>query len=124
MMALSRFPVACLVISSALFVASCNRATQPAVPAPPATIDRQSLDQTVIEAALLDLVTGADEDAETLRREQGKNQILFSAQCRDHAGTLRQELSGSDQWKSLSSADRRAIEQAAADAINRVDTKQ
>ena len=46
---------------------SCSHSEESAVP-PPITISRQALDEAVIEAALVDLAMGSDDESETLLR--------------------------------------------------------
>jgi hypothetical protein len=94
------------------------------LPAP--SIPRQALDQQVIEAALLDLATTADEDSQTLAGGQGKDKVLFSNQCRDWVGTAKQEVdsAATEAWKSLSLSDRSAAGQAAANVVLRIQNKE
>jgi hypothetical protein len=106
---------------------SCrSRSEERAVPPPASSISRQTLDEEVIETALVDLATSSDEESDVLRREQGKGRVVFSGESRDWVGTLRQELNSaeSEQWKSLGSADRKAAKEAGANIINRVERKQ
>jgi len=139
-----RLASTCLAILGMATLVGCGSASRPTegsvVPPPPASVSRQTLDEAVIEAALVDLATGSDEDSETLRREQGKGGVTWSGKARDWVGTLTQELAGgsdeakpvsrlavragSDQWKSLGSADRKAAAEAAANVISRVEGKQ
>lgn len=89
---------------------------------PPIPVNRQSLDEAVIEAALVDLVAGTDERSDILRREQGLGTVLFSGVCRGGVDILREELSRADsrEWHSLEAADRNAARLAADMIINRV----
>jgi len=115
----------CLGTATVVGVGSCSRPEESAIP-PAVSISRQTLDEEVIEAALVDLATGSDNDSETLRREQGKGRAIFSGKSRDWVGTLRQELASaeSEEWKSLRSPDRNAAKEAAANVVNRVESRQ
>jgi hypothetical protein len=94
--------------------------------APPVADNGQSLDEEVIEAALVDLVAGTDEDAETLLHEQGRGRLLFSRVSRNDVRNLNEELASaaSRKWSSLESSDRDATKEAASMIINRVENKQ
>jgi hypothetical protein len=115
----------CLGITIVAGGGSCSHSERSAIP-PATTISRQTLDEEVIETALVDLATGSDDDSETLRREQGKGRLIFSVKCRDWVGTLKQELNSaeSEKWKFLGSPDRKAAKDAAAIVIDRVESKQ
>jgi hypothetical protein len=116
----------CLGVAIATCGGSCAHSKVDTVP-PDITVSRQTLDEEVIEAVLVDLATGSDDDdSETLRREQGKGRVIFSSESRQWMGTLRQELTSaeSEKWKSLASPDRNAAKEAAASIIDRVENKQ
>lgn len=133
----STYSVACICILAATATGSCARrpaktgdngnANEQTVPAsPPIAVDRQTLDEAVIEVALVDLVSGTDKDSESILREQGDGKLLFSGKCQDWVGTLDQELASaeSEKWKSLGSSDRLAAKEAAAVVTSRVTSKQ
>src|SRR4051812_49780463 len=91
-----------LATAARVFAANANPATRPTTaPATPAS--QPTLDQQVIEAALLDLLSASDDDSATLRNEQGNNRLTFTIRARDWVGTLRQELQSAeaDSWRFL-----------------------
>lgn len=119
---------ACMGILAVVGSGSCGRSRVDSnynVP-PPTGVERQTLDEAVIEAALVDLVTGTDIDSETLRQEQGPGTLLFSGKSRDWVGTLNQELASAEleKWKSIGSSDRDAAKEAASVVTNRMANKQ
>lgn len=132
----------CISLLAIVSTGSCGRSTidpgQTAVPVESKTstegqadsasigVDRQALDEAVIEAALRDLITADDDDSEMLRREQGKGEVMFSGECRDRAGLIEDvfRYAESEKWHSMDSADHRAAQEAAAMVIERVEGKQ
>lgn len=108
----------CLAIAILSGCKSSSYSEQPASPAA-AIISQQTMDEQVIEAALVDLVSSSDGDSEILRIEQGKGRLAFSNQCMDWAGSLREAQS-----KPMGSADASAAKEAAANAAARVKNHQ
>jgi len=104
---------------------SCTPPVPPVTP-PADSITRDTLDQEVIKAALVDLATASDAESQILRNEQGKGKVLFSNKCRDWLGTMKQEIwsAESESWKSLRSADHNAAKDAGVDALTRVENGQ
>lgn len=90
---------------------------------PSTVIDRQSLDEAVIEAVLIDLLTGTNEDAEALRREQGEGRLLFTGSCREWVGALGQTLerAESEEWQAMDAASVNSAKAAAAMMKERVE---
>jgi hypothetical protein len=121
----SRYLATCFGVTTMVVGASCSHSEESNVP-PVVTINRQNPDADVIETALVDLAMSSNKESETFRREQGKGRLLFSGKSRELVGTLRQELQSaeSEAWKSLGSTDRNAAKRAAAEIIDRVESKQ
>src|ERR1043165_6140149 len=63
-----------------------------AVSVDPMTLSLQSLDEQVIEAALLDLITASDETSKGLRIEQGAGKALFSCKDQEWVGAMKYRL--------------------------------
>ena len=113
----------CIGMATLMCGGSCSRHEE-GVPPPSLTTNCQTLDEDVIEAALVDFATRSDGASETLQQEQGKGRVIFSGKSRDWVGTLRQELSAeSEAWRSMGSTDRNDAKGAGANVIRRVEGK-
>lgn len=106
------------VIVGAISIFLCGSADQ--AETQPTGVNRQMMDEAVIETVLVDVLTSSDDGSMGIRREQRSQELIFDNDCDDRifttAGSIRK---AKEKWEEAN-ADAAAVREAGENVLDRL----
>jgi hypothetical protein len=110
------------VLVGAIAIFLCGSAEQSAMQL--TVVNRQMMDEAVIETVLVDVLTSSDNEAKTIRFGQGEGQLIFNNECTDRVFISPQAIDMTkEKWESAKLADAAAVREAVENALDRIKRK-
>ena len=107
------------VIVGAISIFLCGSAEQ--TEPQPTGVNRQMMDEAVIETVLVDVLTSSDDGLMRIRREQRSEELIFNNDCDDRvfatAGSIRR---AKEKWEAAKLADAAAAREAGENVLDRL----